>query len=291
MAQDTPQTPKDIEPLARIARFSWDWAPALCAPGDGCADYHRAWSMLRLVQAQGKPPAGWAFFHAEIARAAAQGARRVLISGGADTGVLAIVASGFRNAGVAPQITYVDRCATPVMQNRLLGAELGLDLTARTADMLTFRAEGMDLVIAHSFLVFFPRDQRGRVVANWAASLVPGGAVLMSGALAEDGEGEPWRPAGADDIPTRQARLTEQARAAGLAPAKATELAEVAGRFWTTRPTRRTGPLAETELRGLFEAAGLTVERVDYTAKSTAARTGTGTVRRCRAEIVARKPA
>ncbi|MCO8143963.1 class I SAM-dependent methyltransferase [Rhodovulum tesquicola] len=291
MVPDAPLTPKDIEPLERIARFSWDWAPALCAPGDGCADYHRAWSMLRLVLAQGKPPAGWRFFHAEIARAAAQGARRVLISGGADTGVLSIVASGFRNAGVAPQITYVDRCATPVMQNRLLGAELGLDLTARTADMLDFRAEGMDLVIAHSFLVFFPRDQRGRVVANWAASLVPGGAVLMSSALAEDGEGEPWRPEGADDIPARQARLTEQARAAGLAPVEVAELAEVAGRFWASRPTRRTGPLGEAEMRGLFAAAGLTVERVDHTGKSTDLANGTGTLRRRRAAIIARKPA
>ncbi|WP_132544041.1 class I SAM-dependent methyltransferase [Rhodovulum euryhalinum] len=282
-------TPVDIEPLPRLARLAWDRAPALCASRDGCADYHRSWSMLRLVRAGGKPPAGWRFFHAEIARAAARGARRVLISGGADAGLLAIVASGFRNAGVVPRITFVDRCATPVMQNRLLGAELGLDLRAETADLREFRADGMDLVIAHSFLVFFETAERARVVANWAESLAPGGALLMSSALADEGPGALWRPASADDIPARKARLQAQARGAGLTPAEAAELADVAGRVWATRPSDRTGGLTEAELRGHFRAAGLAVERIACKPRADAPALGAARQRR-RAEIVARAP-
>ncbi|HWS75504.1 MAG TPA: hypothetical protein VN324_10230 [Quisquiliibacterium sp.] len=87
-----------FEPLDRLARFSWDWAPALCQPGHGCQDYHRSWSLVRLLELGGAMPAGVAFFQRELGALAKAGRRRVLVSGGADTGLMAVVVSAYRAA-------------------------------------------------------------------------------------------------------------------------------------------------------------------------------------------------
>ncbi len=44
-----PKADPTHEPLAALARISFDRAPYLCDPGMGCTTDHRGWSMVRLL--------------------------------------------------------------------------------------------------------------------------------------------------------------------------------------------------------------------------------------------------
>lgn len=42
-----------LEPLEELAWFAFENADALCDPSIGCRDYHRFWSMVRLLDMDG----------------------------------------------------------------------------------------------------------------------------------------------------------------------------------------------------------------------------------------------
>ncbi|MBC7604047.1 MAG: hypothetical protein H7255_15480, partial [Ramlibacter sp.] len=145
-----------FEPLDRLARFSWDWAPSLCNPAHGCLDYHRSWSLVRLLELGGALPAGLEFFTRELAEIARGPSRRVLVSGGADTGLAAMTIAAFRAEGCDPDLVFVDRCATTARQNALLAAHLGLAMEVQVRDAAEVCCDPVDAVVAHSFLHLLP---------------------------------------------------------------------------------------------------------------------------------------
>jgi SAM-dependent methyltransferase len=252
----TPTCP--FEPLDRLARFSWDWAPALCRPAHGCLDYHRPWSLVRLLELGGALPASSEFFERELAPLAALPRPRVLVSGGADTGVTAMTVMALRNAGAEPSIVFVDRCATTCRQNELFAAEAGIDLQVVCSDVTLLDMEPVDAVVSHSFLHYFPMDGRHAVMRAWARSLRPGGRVVMRAVAALD-EAHWRREKDPGDIAVRRDRLAGSARAIGFGDAQVEELAATAARFWAARPGQPPA-LTEANLRVLLESNGFALQ-------------------------------
>ena len=216
-----------VEPLKLLARFSWDWAPLLCDPEHGCCDYHRSWSSVRLFQKEGALPAGFEFFARELTSLIEVDRRRVLISGAADTGLMALVYTIFCALNASPEIVLVDRCRTTVTQNRIMASYLGLEADIRQADVRTLDCEPVDAVIAHSFLGFFPEKARKEVIDAWGRVLSPGGKVIMSTMLAQS-EKVPYPPKDDAKIMASKPRLVENAREGGMTCEEAEQLGDVA---------------------------------------------------------------
>ncbi|MBI5277261.1 MAG: class I SAM-dependent methyltransferase [Burkholderiales bacterium] len=256
-------TTASAEPLDRLARFAWDWAPALCQAGHGCMDYHRSWSLVRLLELGGALPRGLDFFRREFEPLARAGRRRVLVCGAADTGFPALVVTAFRAHGCDPELVFVDRCETPCQQNRLYAAHAGIRAEIRAQDAGEIDCAPVDAVVAHSFLHLLDQALRQRVVDAWSRVLAPGGVVLVSTNLSPD-ESDWVRHKDADAIAKRRASLALTARQAGFDAAAAEEVAEVASRFWSTSPGRPPALTADN-LAGLFRTAGLRIARMDTT--------------------------
>jgi len=233
MAQSSQEFPSNsdsssqIEPLDRLARFSWDWAPLLCDPAHGCGDYHRCWSSVRLLQKNGVLPAGIEFFTRELAGLVEANRNRVLISGAADTGLLALICTIFKTLNATPEIVLVDRCRTTVTQNSVLASYLGLEADIRQADITILDCKPVDAVIAHSFLGFFPESARQQVINTWGRVLSPGGKVLMSTSLAQN-ENVPYPPHDESRVEASTPSLIEKAKQAGMSREEAEQFGEIA---------------------------------------------------------------
>lgn len=281
----------DFEPLDRLARFSWDWAPTLCDPSHGCVDYHRSWSMVRWLELNRALPAGQAFFERELAGLAGAGKRRVLISGGADTGVTALVAAAYRLAGVEPEIVFVDQCASTIAQNSLFAAHLGLKIECIQTDIRKLDCPAVDAIVAHSFLLFFEGQMRQQVIAAWARNLRPNGVLLMSNSLAQD-EGDWISIKNQEEILRRKNTLELAAKNAGFESSAAIEIAETAARFWQSSPSRPPA-ITAANLRTSLEQAGFCVQSILSAnvapVSGPMAMVRASTTTRARAEIIACK--
>jgi SAM-dependent methyltransferase len=220
-----------VEPLELLARFSWEWAPLLCDSEHGCSGYHRCWSTVRLFQRGGALPAGFEFFRREIADLVNEGRTRVLISGAADTGLMALVCAVFGALSTEPEIVLVDRCRTTVTQNQILANYLGLRADIRQGDVRDLDCEPVDAVIAHSFLLFFPEPERRQVIDVWGRALKPGGKVLMSAHIAKHERVEN-PPKDEAKILAGRASLVRAALENGFPECDAQELGDTAEAIW-----------------------------------------------------------
>lgn len=251
----------DFEPLDRLARFSWDWAPVLCRPEHGCADYHQTWSMVRLLELNGSLPAGAPFFERELGAVAQAGKTRVLVCGGADTGVSALVVKAFRAAGKLPRITFVDRCETSCSQNRLMLHELGLDAEIRCLDALEIDGDPVSAVVAHSFLQRFTGEERERLLQAWSRVVEPGGILLLSGSFAPN-EALWDRVPDPDVIDDRRQKLVTSALRAGWQSDAADELGRRAVASWSSS-SRKPPAVTQQSLSTGLALAGFDVVRIE----------------------------
>lgn len=278
------------EPLAALARFSFDWAASLCDPGMGCTAYHRGWSMVRLLESDGARPAGEAFFTEQLRLAGQGNRRRVLLSGAADTGLASLVLHALRPIGVEPEIVMIDLCRTTLEQNRLFALYQGFDIDLHQGDVATLRAAPVDAVMVHSFIGFIAPEHRATMVRLWADTLRPGGRLLISHRLGRSESGTRPTPA-PEAIAARRERLEVRAAAFGLAQGMRDEIGAAAEALWKIRAGH---PLmTEDELLSMLDAAGLVLDRLEY--DSTSRSTSPFAMRevaesRARAEIVAIKP-
>ena len=250
------------EPLQGLARMAWDQAKSLCDPQHGCVNYHRTWSLVRLISLSGALPGASAFFIEEIARRITGGARRILISGSADTGLLAVVAQAIRRAGQAAQIVIVDRCKTPLQQCRDYADMLGLPVEFHECDVRALEIEPVDVVIAHSFLLFFPEPDRQQVIDSWARVTQQGATVLLFSPISPDEQTHPMR-FDQKGIPGRAASLAAAAVGRGWHQEERAELESGVARFWSESPSLGKMPhtTADNLRRGL-ERAGFLVLQV-----------------------------
>lgn len=211
---DDPQ-PIDFEPLRDLALFSWENAPHLCSDDECCA-YHRVWSLLRFLLSDGAAPVGRELVaHGLKPLLVAPEPPRILISGGADTGVTAMVASVFRGTAHNPKLTFVDRCATPAEQHKRLAAAAGLQIETETTDILNFDGGPFDAIVAHSFLGFIPEPDRPALFKHWAHLLKPAGRLVFSNNVAPD-EGAQRHPKSPERAKKLATLAQKAAASAGL---------------------------------------------------------------------------
>lgn len=159
-------------------------APGLCAgnPFGNCSWYHASWPVLKGLGVFVSLKSDDDFLLPRLRAALAGGARRILISGTADAGLLARIAACRDAAPDGLDITVLDCCPTPLALCRQYAALAGLPIRTVQADILTYieGAEPYDLICTHSFLTFFDAGQRRQLVKQWHALLRPGGAVLTA---------------------------------------------------------------------------------------------------------------
>jgi SAM-dependent methyltransferase len=256
-----PPQAMDIEPLRELAEFTWQNAPSLCDPAGSCGDYHRVWSTIRVIDLASAAPAGRTFYEHGLAEFMQAGRPRVLISGGADTGLMAIAATAFVSAPARPHFVFADMCKTPVAQNHLFAEMAGLDAECLCADILALDVEPVDAVLAHNFLGFFDLTVRPDVVAAWSRLLKPGGIALITNNLIASAD-DPPKSDHRDEIAGRARQVRDKAAALGFAPDELDEL-ERAARDFPFNRTRYRAP-TEEEVRCMFADAGLAIELVDH---------------------------
>jgi SAM-dependent methyltransferase len=127
--------------------------------------------------ALGAGQTGRAIIEHALAERVIAGARRVLIAGAADTGLLASVARA--TAGHDIEIEVVDRCATPIELCRRFAERWSLPAAARVVDLAELDARGFDLVYANSVLPFIPVERHTDVLARMRRALRRGGHLLL----------------------------------------------------------------------------------------------------------------
>jgi SAM-dependent methyltransferase len=183
----------------------------------------------------------------------------VLTSGSADYAMPAHVLAAFRAAGAAPDLTIVDRCATPLALCRWYFERQDAPLATARSDILDYRsATPFDVVVTNSFLGYFAPAARHRLFAIWRDLLRPGGTLLFTNRL---------RP-GAGDAPvgfSAEERASFVATVRREAPARlgldagtvAGWAADYAARFhsWPVR--------SADEVVALLDAHGFRVDRLD----------------------------
>lgn len=262
MNEDTSSAREWNEPLADLAQAAWDLAPKHCRPEHGCLDYHRAWSLVRLVLNEGLPPAGETFFRRELGRIVQLGGRRILVSGGADSGLSAIVLRACRAAGVEPEMIFADRCATACKINAHFAQSVGANMKIVEGDVRELDIEPVDAVVAHSFLQFFEGDNRQQVINTWHRNLRDGGEVLISNVL-KASEVDWMTSKSTDALRDQKQKLLNSAVRFGHPTAATQELVEVVERFWRISPARPPG-LTESNLISSLKHAGFQDVLIHY---------------------------
>jgi SAM-dependent methyltransferase len=269
--------------------------------GESCAWYHGAYPALRLLGLAATPERHGAFYRETLgALAGRTDCGRVLVSGAADTALLAQVLRARREgakasgAGGAPlRLCVLDRCRTPLRLCRDYAERVGVPIATQRLDLLAgaareLPAEPFDLACTHSLLVLVRPEQRAELVAAWRALLRPGGR-LVSTARIDPAPGPPRASAEQADAFAARARDAAAAAAPGAAAADVDELAALARRY---AERLASWPIAsQEELAGLLEAGGFALERLQVTevgGSLPGASAGSGTARSARyAEFVA----
>ena len=167
------------EPLRKSAPLARAWSEQLCG---SCAWYHGAWQYLRLAGVISGITAEADFFQTAFRNLARDGGNeRVLVAGSADYGMLAQVIDSYRVAGVAPRLSIVDRCETPLRLNHWYARYFDLEPTLYRADILDFEPNTpFDVICTHSFFSFVAPERHVDLVQRWHALLRPGGHVVTS---------------------------------------------------------------------------------------------------------------
>ena len=175
--------PEVRENLRAAAHQARALAARHCVPdgnGGDCGWYHASWPVLRALGVINSPGSDDDFLLRAIGAELAAGARRVLVSGAADAGMLARVTSCLA-PGRSVEVTVLDRCRTPLELNRAHALEVGIEIETIRADILGFESDQrFDLICTHSFMTFFSAADRQRLVACWKALLRPGGCVVTA---------------------------------------------------------------------------------------------------------------
>lgn len=256
------QENQGLEPLGDLAQFAWELAPKLCKPEHGCIDYHRSWGLVRLLLGDGRLPAGEVFFKRELAGIVNQGGRRILVSGGADSGLSAMVLKVCRAVGVEPDIVFTDRCATACELNARMAVATRARIQVVQGDVCDLDIAPVDAVVAHSFLHFFEGDKRQAVLDAWHRNCKTGARALISNVLKAN-ESDWMTHKSAQALQERSEQFLQCAKGAGYPLAVAQEMVQSAEKFWRISPGRPPG-LTESNLREGLELAGFGAISIQY---------------------------
>jgi len=247
--------PLPDEPLGAVAARAAALADETCAT---CGWYHGAWPLWRHLGMATAPTVHEGFYAARIAEHLAEGGGAdVLVSGAADQGMVATVARAFAAAGIAPRITVLDRCATPLALGAEWAARADLPVSVLHVDVLDLdRVGAFDLVCTHAFLGYFDPDQRRALATRWHAALRPGGRLVTLNRLRPGATADP-----VGFTESEAATFIERARAEALRVGWPTDDAVARAIAWTSR--FRMHPLrSPADVTGPFEAVGFDVRPI-----------------------------
>jgi len=254
------QLPSISEPLEDLARLAFDHAEALCAPEDRCVNYHRFWSLLRVLDMDGRLPRGGPFLSQNFRDIAPQTGRlRVLLAGAADTGVPALILNTVLDAGLAPELTVIDRCRTPLSQIGRFSEMCGLQITTEHGPLWDCTETGFDAVVTHNVMLFNTDGDRKRIYAMAARVLRPGGRLLSIETLCDS-----FTPRPPEKTEEMTASFVARMRGKGLPENELARLGEAAKAFWSRQNRAEVYP--EARLREHVAGAGLRLRRLDYQA-------------------------
>lgn len=233
-------------------------APTLCTgnPFGDCSWYHASWPVLKGLGVFVSLKSDDDFLLPQLKAALAGGARRILISGTADAGILARIAACRDDAPDGLDITVLDCCPTPLALCRQYAALAGLPLRTVQADILTYQeaGAGYDLICTHSFLTFFDAGQRLQLVSRWHALLKPGGTVMTAQRVRPDETALITRYP-PEEVHALQDKAERMARQNGSALGVDADLARHSA--WLYGAHHQTHLIADAaELRAPFDAAG-----------------------------------
>lgn len=248
----------NIEPLSELAWLAFENAGELCDPSIGCKDYHRFWSMVRLLDLDGRLPRGLSFFAKHLAELKDRNGRlNVVLAGAADTGLAALIAAAAAESGASASILVVDRCRTPLLLNRRFAERSGLDIQTRQGTLDDMAADSMDAVITHNVMGFNAEPDRAAILKSAARSLRPGGRVLSIEFLSDVRP-----PRSADETAALRDGLEAKLRDTDMAADLVVSLLDAAQAYWSTDLTK--GPYPEAVFRAHLESAQLDLLSLDY---------------------------
>lgn len=241
--------------LIPAAKMAGDLAVKYCLQhgneNQSCAWYHHSWPVLRALGVFHSLASDDDFLVRAINHEIHRGARRILVCGTADAGMLARVAACVENFNDFT-ITVLDRCEAPLQLNLLFAEQSGFEIQTVCGDILnaTEFGEPFDLICTHSFITFFSSEDRIKLVSKWHSLLKRGGAVVTAQRV---------RPNETDLITRFTAQeierlakeserlATEKYEATGIAPAQARQLGKLYGEKHCTHLIS-----SEVELSQLF---------------------------------------
>lgn len=107
------------------------------------------------------------------------GPPRILISGAADYSILAHVLAAFKERGIAPNVTVVDICETPLALNRWYAERISCKIATQRCDIFEFEtANTFDAICTHAFFGQIAPGRRPQLLAAWRRLLRPGGIAI-----------------------------------------------------------------------------------------------------------------
>jgi len=254
------------EPLELSAPLARQLASKLCrknpATGESCEWNHGFWQYLRILGLAASPKRQADFYREAFEQLAdSSGRPRILISGAADYGMLALVLGAFRERDIEPEITVVDVCETPLALNRWFAERESVEIHTHCSDLLSYTSEvPFDLICTHSFLAYFIPARRPALLANWHTLLRPGGAVVTVNPIRPASPCEPTRftPAQAEAFcAAALKRATEMRSGLDIEPEEALRGAQI-----TVRQRGFYSVTSLEEIRSLFEQAGFIMQRL-----------------------------
>ncbi len=223
----------------------------------GCGWYHGAWPLLRALGLVATPDRHAEFFDRALGSAAAAGLVDVVVSGAADDAMPATVLAAYRSRGVAPSITVLDRCATPVERIR---AALP-DVSGVVTDVVASGPERrFEVACTHGLFPTVPVDQRTQLAAAWASMLVPGGRLVTTTSLSSPDAPDDLRfdPAAVDAFADRAVAAFEAVEHRSDDECSLDDVERMARRWATnavTHPTR-----SADEIVDVLSAVGFDVD-------------------------------
>lgn len=153
-----------------------------------CAWYHGFWPLVRALGLGTVPEDHAAFYSTALdGWREAEATDRVLVCGAADASMPWLIHRILRGGGHAPELTILDRCATPLALCRDAFREAAIAVrTVRSEVLDAHLPESFDLIVTHSFLGYFTASERPLLFAQWFNWLRSGGRVLTVNRLRPD---------------------------------------------------------------------------------------------------------
>lgn len=250
------------EPLKELAWLVFETAEQSCDPTYGCVDYHKFWSVNRLLTTNGAAPRGLEFFAKNLAAMGADGdTARILLAGSADTGLPTLLANSAIKARRVPSITVVDRCPTPLAQIAELAKRTGLDITTVQGELDQVDHNSFDAAITHNVMLFNNDAARQDIYNKIAKGLKTGGRLLSTETICDS-----FGPRNHEKIERHLITLETVVGQHTLDDKTARDVLDAARTYYSM--VRRVAAYPEQDMRRHVATAGLSLLSFDTKAKS-----------------------